>query len=277
MDPVNIILTAFGTALATGGQAALNDTAKEAFEHLKKRIVQAFSGRQKDLTILEEYEHDPDTWEKPFKDVLVKTGLSQDEATIKIAQHLIDLMSPQMNMRDQLSIQHHGPGYGSVYGSNYGTINISPTEDKLASGKTVLARGRDALWRKEYDTAKRLLEEASHLLSEDQLPLEGAQVRYFLALALLGSKRPYSAAYQTLLRIEQILRGAITLYPSPSYLYTLALIKQDYSRNGFAHFATEANELIHQMRLIPPSAHDQENLELLSHCQSRLLQDAKAW
>src|SRR5882762_5686238 len=86
MEPVNVILTALGGAFATSSQAALNDIVKDAFDRLKKRIYQAFSGRPEALMVLNEYEHDPETWERPLRGALIKAGLPQDEATIKLAQ-----------------------------------------------------------------------------------------------------------------------------------------------------------------------------------------------
>ncbi|MDQ2886752.1 MAG: hypothetical protein M3Y39_11805 [Chloroflexota bacterium] len=277
MDTTNLIMTALATAVATGGQATLNDTAKDMFERLKKRVIQAFSGRENALMILDNYEHDPDTWEKPFKDVLVEAGLPQDDATVKIAQRLIELTNPQASMRDHISVQHFGPGNGSVYGNNYGSIHVAPVEDKIADGKAALIRGRDALWRGEYDVAKRHLPDASRLIPENELPAESAQLRYMQALVLLKGKRPYSAAFQTLHSIEELLQGAITLRRSHSYLCTLAYIKQDYSRNGFVYLHIQAQNLIQQAQAIPPLAQDQENMELLSHCQPRLMQDVQNW
>jgi tetratricopeptide (TPR) repeat protein len=273
MDAANVILMALANAVATGGQATLNDSAKEVFEHLKKRIIHAFSGRQSALSILDNFEHDPDTWEKPLKDVLIKAGLPQDDVTLKIAQRLIELTNPQASIRDHISVQHFGPGNGSVYGNNYGSIHVASIEDKIADGKTAFIRGREALWRREYDVARRHLEDASRLIPEHDLPAESAQVRYMQALALLNGMRPYSAAFQTLRRIEELLQGAITLHRSHSYLCTLAFIKRDYSHNGFVYLLTQAQELFQQAQIIPPSTQDQENMVLLSHCQPRLMQD----
>lgn len=276
MDAANVILMALATAVANGGQTTLNNSAKEMFEHLRKRVIHAFSGRQSALTILDNFEHDPDTWEKPLKDVLIKAGLPQDDVTLKIAQQFIELTNPQASMRDHISVQHFGPGNGSVYGNNYGNIHVAPVEDKIADGQTALTRGRDALWRGEYNIAKQHLEEASRLISEHDLPAESAQVRYMQALVLLNGKRPYSAAFQTLHRIEELLQGAITLHLSHSYLCALAFIKQDYSRNGFADLRTQAQELFQQAQIIPPSAQDHENMALLSYCQPRLVQDIQS-
>ena len=275
MEAVNTVLTALATALTSGSQAVLNDTAKDALTCLKQHLVKAFSGQQKSLMVLDEFQHDPDTWEKPLRDALIKAGLSQDEATLKAAQRLLDLLPPQTKMRDHISIHHHGQSHGSIYGNNYGTVQVSAHEDKIANGNAALLRGRNALWRGEYSIAKHHLEEASHLLPEDQFPAKSAQVRFLQALVLLNGKRPFSARYQILCSIEQLLQAAIALHGARSYFYTLALIKQDYSRNGFPSLMKEAQALIHQMMNVPSSPQDQENIELLARCQPRLVHDAQ--
>ncbi|HVB74452.1 MAG TPA: hypothetical protein VNE38_12935, partial [Ktedonobacteraceae bacterium] len=95
MDPVNIILMALGNATLAGSQAAISDAVKETLESLKKRIRQAFSGRPQAGMVLDEYEQNPDTWEKPLRDALIKTGLSQDTITVNMAQRLLELLESQ--------------------------------------------------------------------------------------------------------------------------------------------------------------------------------------
>jgi len=274
MDPVNIILMALGNATLAGSQAAISDAVKETLESLKKRIRQAFSGRPQAGMVLDEYEQNPDTWEKPLRDALIKTGLSQDTITVNMAQRLLELLESQAEEGVQINIQHVGTGYGSVYGTNNGVINVNAPRDKIAEGKAILKLGRDALKRGEYDAAKLHLEKAFQTLPEGQNQIEGAQARFLLALTLLNGKRPRSANYQTFRRIEGLMQSAITLYPSYSYLCTLVLIKRDYAWNGFAHLSDEADELVHHMKGITTTSQDQENFNLLRHCQPHLMQNA---
>jgi hypothetical protein len=60
MEVVNTILMALTKALTSSGQAVLNDAAKEALTCLKQHLVKAFSGQQKSLMILDEFQRDPD-------------------------------------------------------------------------------------------------------------------------------------------------------------------------------------------------------------------------
>jgi hypothetical protein len=281
---VNTILVALGSAIATGTQTAISDTVKDGVEALVQRIRQVFSSRhsqqekRKSLMILDEYRQNPVIWEQPLKEALIKAGLSQDSTTITMAQHLLTLLDSQQGMRDTMNINHYGAGHGSVYGPNYGTVNYMTAEkDKVEEGKEELALGQDALWRSEYDAAKAHLERAKNTLAESQCPHESAQIRFLLTLALLNGKRPRSAAHQIFCQIVQLLQSALSLHSTSSYLYTLALIKRDYAWNGYSHYRDEADGLVDQMEHVASMQQDQDNFNLIVHCQPRLMQDAQSW
>lgn len=281
---VNDILMAMGSVIATGTQTAISDTVKDGLEALIQRIRQTFSGRhsqqesQKALMILDEYQQNPIIWEQPLKDALIKAGLAQDSTTIKMAQQLLALLNSQQRMRDSMHINHYGTGHGSVYGPNYGVINNTlPKENKAEEGKEEMVLGQDALWRGEYETAKTYLEQAKNALSESQCPHESAQVRFLLTLALLNGKRPRSAAYQRFSHVVQLMQGALSMYTTSTYLYMFALIKRDYAWNGYPQYCTEADKLIERMKKYTSTSQDQNNFNLISHCQPRLMQDAQSW
>lgn len=281
---VNTILMALGSAIATGTQTAISDTVKDGVEALVQRIRHAFSSRhsqqesQKALVILDEYRQNPTIWEQPLKDALIKAGLAQDSTTIKMAQQLLALLNSQQRMRDTMHINHYGTGQGSVYGPNYGTVNYMTAEKgKVEEGKEELALGQDALWRSEYDAAKAHLERAKNTLSESQWPHESAQIRFLLTLALLNGKRPRNVAHQVFCQIVQLMQGTLSLHTTSSYLYTLALIKRDYAWNGYPHYRDEADKLVDQMEHVASTQQDQDNFNLIVHCQPRLMQDAQSW
>jgi tetratricopeptide (TPR) repeat protein len=276
-ESINVILAALAAVAVSGSQAAVSDLVKEALEHFMQHIRQKFTGQHKALMVLDAYRSDPATWEKPLKELLLQSGLAQDTTTVDLARRILDLTDSQPNQRDHFHIQHFGPGQGNVYGSNYGTITVNPGENKVVKGKVAVMRGKEALWRGEYDVARHLLNEALESLAENHSPAEAAQSRYLLVLALLNGQRPSRATYQTLCRIDHLLRAAITLHPARSYLYLLSLVKWDYARHGFSHFTDEARELLERMQHTPLSAQDQDNLQLLAQCQPRLLQDAQQW
>jgi len=284
MDSIAVILIALGNAITAGTQSAVSDTVKETLEALLQRIRQSLTSRhsqqdsRKALLILDEYRQNPTIWEQPFKETLIKARLAQDAIAFTMAQHLLTLLDSQQNMRNTTYISHYGTGYGSVYGPNYGVINTAIFKEKTVDeGKTEMALGQDALWRGEYDAAQAHLEKARDVFLENQCPRESAKVRFLLALALLNGKRPRSVADQTFSRIKQLLEASIQLHTASSYLYTLALIKRDYAWNGYPRFSDEADMLIDQMKRHVSTQQDQDNINLVAHCQPRLTHDAQAW
>ncbi len=282
-DVINLILTAIGGALATGSQGAISDTIKDELEALVKHIRKVLTSKadaRKSLLVLDEYQQDQDTWEKPLRDTLSKAGLAQDTTAYEMAQRLLtDLQQTNTGASSLVSVQHHGNAYGSVNGVNLGTI-VNTThvqEDKVTVGMQGLQDGRDALQRGEYDLAISHLEKSLHLLTEKQHLAASAQVRALLALALFRGKRPRHANYQTFCRTTQLLQSANTLHVSWAYLYVLAVIKQDYGWNGHSHLYDDADELIEQLRSISFTSQDQEYIDILYSCQPRLMQDAQGW
>ncbi len=281
-DAINLILAAVGGALATSSQSAISDTIKDELEALVKyirKVLTSKSDARKSLLVLDEYRQDPDTWEKPLRDTLSKAGFAQDTTAHEMAQQLLTALQTETGASSLVSVQHHGDAYGSVNGVNLGTI-VNTThvqEDKVTAGMQGLHDGQGALQRGEYDLAISRLEKALDALAEKQNPVASAQVRALLTLALFRGKRPRHASYQTFCRATQLLHGASTLHVSWAYLYTLAVVKQDYGWNGHSHLYDEADELIEQVRHIPFTPQDQEYIDILYSCQPRLMQDAQGW
>ena len=282
MDNVGLILTALESAIIAGGQSALNDTIKETFLNLKGRIAKRLAGKNHAEFVLHEYEQHPETWRKPLSELLIKASLTEDEETIAQAKRLLQLMNADPGMSALTTNVFHGQVQGSAIGNNntntfHITNSAPPLEDPIAKGRDNVKRGYDALKRKDYEAARRYLEEADQQIREDQFPQESAQIKFFQALVLPGEQRPFSVTLQTMRKVEQFLRSAIELYALHSYYYTLALFKRDFARNGLLHYQREAEDLARQAQRINHTAIDEDNLKLLAHCQSRLVSDSKHW
>jgi hypothetical protein len=181
-----------------------------------------------------------------------------------------------------LPITHNMPK-PRVQGNQYnaeGNINIAgrdihitevKVEDSLTKGRKHAKKGQQALLRKEYTTAQSLLEEANVLLSEEHGPGELAQVKYYLALALLQGRLPFLTTLQNMRRIEELLDSAITLSPIHSYYYTLALFKIDFARHGLYKYKNDALRLKQKAQKVRKTQLDEENLQLLRKCQADLI------
>ncbi|HEY7419070.1 MAG TPA: toll/interleukin-1 receptor domain-containing protein [Ktedonobacteraceae bacterium] len=171
-------------------------------------------------------------------------------------------------------------GINTIHGIDIIQINtMHPAEDVLAKARSEAARGYKALKRKDYIAAKRCLETADLTLAEDELPTESAQIKYYMAIALLNGYRPFSDAItrSAMEHIEQILNAAIKLRPLHSYYYTLALLKRDFARHGLPRYKEDAQNLLRKARRINPTQVDNENLHVLTICQPRLVNDAQRW
>ena len=117
MDPVSLVLA----ALATGAIAATQDTAsqavKDAYAGLKALVKKCFEKKPQAEMALAEYEKDPDTWQKPLQKSLVETGADQNEAVVRQAQQVLQLVNPQQASQGKYNVQI-GEGKGIVIGDN---------------------------------------------------------------------------------------------------------------------------------------------------------------
>jgi TIR domain len=181
---------------------------------------------------------------------------------------------------NQTSNVFHAPVQGVISGG-MNTIHFNntllPMEDAIAKGRGDAQRGYKALQRKDYSAAKQYLEAAARALSEDELPSEAAQIKYHIAIALLDGQRPFSITKPTMQHIDQMLRSAIKMQPLHSYYYTLALLKRDFARNGLPQYRYDAQNLHGKAQRINLTKTDKENLQILTLCQPRLVNDAKHW
>jgi nucleoside phosphorylase len=187
------------------------------------------------------------------------------------------------SMRDQHTLHNCGSIQGPTQVGNnntlYSVIHQVPIKDDASDGRDHLQQGWAALYCGNYTTAQQHLEQAAYLLRTDHFPAESAQIRYLQALVHLNGKRPFSATLQVMRRVEELMQTTIELSPSSSYLYSFALFKRDFARNGWfqSRYVREAQQLMHRAQSIQPSSTDEENLTLLSLCQPHLLYHVQQW
>ncbi len=188
-----------------------------------------------------------------------------------------DIVAP---VGDHIHFQNYGSVQGTIQGGSNHTIQNfitnAPVRDEIAEGKAYLKRGQMALSYGNYSAAKHYLEAANLLLREDQFPNESAQTKYLQALAFLKGERPFGVTIQVWLRVEELMQATITLHTAHSYLYTFALFKRDFARNGRrkSQYIREAQELMEEAERTPVSSIDDDNIALLWKCQSILMREA---
>jgi hypothetical protein len=118
MDDLNLILTALATGAATGLQQTAGTAMKEAYNGLKALIQRKFANQPKAQAALDDYEDDPDTYEKPLRKALVVDHLDEDNEILAAAQHLITLVQPQQVGTGKYTIQNTGSVQGQVIGDH---------------------------------------------------------------------------------------------------------------------------------------------------------------
>lgn len=153
-------------------------------------------------------------------------------------------------------------------------VNIRHASMPPSVGEVKLVRGKEALMHNEYNLARQELTEARQLISEKKLPGEASQVLYYLALALLDGMPPRTQGVSTIDSVEHLMEAAMNFHNSYSYMLALAIFKDNFFKwNGFIHRLGEVSELMSRMRTIPRTSEDEDNLNLLKHCQPYLIQE----
>lgn len=138
---------------------------------------------------------------------------------------------------------------------------------------SLLHSAKNALQRGDYDSARRNIEKFLEIVDYDAYPEKAAEAKYLQAIVLLEGKRPSSQKLSVIRSVENLLHNAIGLHCASSYLVMLAMCKQDFARNGYPQFLSEAQGLWLQVKRITPTPNDMENFRLLTICQPNLTKD----
>jgi hypothetical protein len=113
-------ITLITTALAAGAATGLKDTTstgiKDAYTGLKALILRQAKSKEKLETTLQDYEQDPDTYEKPLQKILAVEELDKSSQIIEAAQKVLQATP------EQFSFQNYGTAQGTIQG-NYGTLH----------------------------------------------------------------------------------------------------------------------------------------------------------
>ena len=155
-------------------------------------------------------------------------------------------------------------------------LNPETLESDQESQK-LLHKAQSALKRGDYASAGEYADRVLEIADDDMQPDKTAQARFLLALVILEGRRPFSQNIATLRAVEKMLRLAIDVYPSYSYLLLLAMCKRDFARNGYPQFLVEFHNLLTRANRMSQTPQDEENLSLLVMCQPYLTKDFLPW
>ncbi len=135
MDVIEVIMN----ALALGAAGGLKDAASETIKDLRgklKSMISARFNKQPDAafsnTVLTRYEEEPETWDKPLRNELVKAHVAEDAEIVETAQRLLQHINPQQvgmgkyNTQIAGSVTHFQQGDDATM--NIGTGNPSDND-----------------------------------------------------------------------------------------------------------------------------------------------------
>ncbi len=96
MEPISVIIGALSSAATQGIVHSFSQgVGQEFYQDLKDLIKKKFGGDTKAEMILEEYEQDPETFEKPLEKKLVEAGVDKDEEILNVAKKLLEKLEEQ--------------------------------------------------------------------------------------------------------------------------------------------------------------------------------------
>lgn len=134
MEAIEVIMN----ALALGAAGGLKDAASETVKDLRGKLKSMISDRfnmQPDAefsnTVLTRYEEEPETWDKPLRNELVKAQVAEDAEIVKAAHRILHHINPQQvgmgkyNTQIAGSVTHFQQGDDATM--NIGTGN--PSDD----------------------------------------------------------------------------------------------------------------------------------------------------
>lgn len=120
MEPISLLLA----ALAVGGQAVAGEVIADAYINFKGYVKRKFVGDPEAELILARHEEQPEIWEAPLREALVRHGADKDEEIITAAQQVMTHVNPQQAATGKYNTQIAGDVKGLVQGDN-AQVNMS--------------------------------------------------------------------------------------------------------------------------------------------------------
>lgn len=120
MEPISLLLA----ALAVGGQAVAGEVIADAYENLKGYVKRKFVGDPEAEMVLAQHAEQPEIWEAPLREALVRHGADKDEEIITAAQQVMTHVNPQQAATGKYNTQITGDVKGIVQGDN-ARVNMS--------------------------------------------------------------------------------------------------------------------------------------------------------
>jgi len=119
MDAISLIEAALVAGAAASAKDTSSQAVKDAYTGLKTLLGRLFAGKPKAQVILDEYEADPEVYEKPLKKLLTEAHAEQNTVLLDAAERVMTLVQPQQIGLGKYTFQNTG----TVQGQNIGDQN----------------------------------------------------------------------------------------------------------------------------------------------------------
>jgi hypothetical protein len=88
MDPISVLLAALAFGATETAKAGVHEIVKDAYHNLKQVLARKVGNATEKLLVLEQFQTDQDTWEKPLRKALTEAAADRDEQIMAIARKL---------------------------------------------------------------------------------------------------------------------------------------------------------------------------------------------
>jgi hypothetical protein len=95
MEPITMILTALSAGATASLQGVVSAAIQDAYAGLKALILKKFGDKPLAKETVEEYEKDPETYQKPMEKNLKESQADQDAAILQAAEKLLEALKAQ--------------------------------------------------------------------------------------------------------------------------------------------------------------------------------------
>jgi hypothetical protein len=127
MEPISVLLAALAFGATEAAKAGVQEIVKDAYNKLKQALARKFGNATDKIFVLEQFQADQDTWEKPLRKALTEAAADRDDRIMAIARTL-----------QALGEQSVGP---QIYQTTFGEHAIGNAVGPRASAHTYINKG----------------------------------------------------------------------------------------------------------------------------------------
>ncbi|MFI5689893.1 hypothetical protein [Streptomyces sp. NPDC051636] len=136
MEPVSLIIAALAAGTAAGltdvAQESVRNAVRSAHRDLRERVRARLAGREDGNLVLDRFDREPDTWERPLQSELVAAGAAEDAELIAAAQRVLTEAGRAPETGPKYRTNFHGEVGSAVIG-DAARVNVTVNRPDLPS------------------------------------------------------------------------------------------------------------------------------------------------